>query len=479
MTEPTSPGAAASATPATTEPGTAAPASAGAATTAATGAPSPRTFSIGLRDRGLWLLIGLMVVIASIAQLIGPLEIPIGNASVMLLPMIWALLMGVLVSGQTFRPFPVDLQHTANAIMSVAVLVLCARLSLTLGQQIPALLAAGPALLLQEFGNVFGALLLALPLAVLLRMGPATVGATFSIDREPSFAMVTSRFGSDSPQYRGVLSMYVFGSILGAIIVSLVASLLSAAGIFRWEALAMGAGVGSGSMMAAGIASLAAAHPEQAEAIAAMATTANLIAALVGVYLAMYISLPLADRFYRFLTRRESQRGPSKATEMTKQAASAMAAKVLDVPKVNISTLTCLLILGGAGLVTATIAAGRFSFDMVLTYLLMSAMVALGVWAAKASNGKVPALIVVITVGTYITSPWCPFAPWVLETAASVDFLSVITLMLAIAGLSIGKDLPMLRQIGWKIIPVGFVVIGATFLASTLIAEGVLAILHR
>ena len=46
--------------------------------------------------------------------------------------------------------------------------------------------------------GVFGSLLLALPLAVLLRMGPATVGATFSIDREPSFAMVTSRFGADS-----------------------------------------------------------------------------------------------------------------------------------------------------------------------------------------------------------------------------------------------------------------------------------------
>lgn len=104
-------------------------------------------------------------------------------------------------------------------------------------------------------------ILLALPLAVLLRMGPATVGATFSIDREPSFAMVTSRFGADSPQYRGVLSMYVFGSIFGAIIVSLVASVISATGIFDWRALAMGAGVGSGSMMAAGIASVTAAHP--------------------------------------------------------------------------------------------------------------------------------------------------------------------------------------------------------------------------
>ena len=77
-------------------------------------------------------------------------------------------------------------------------------------------------------------------------------------------------------------------------------------------------------------------------------------------------------------------------------------------------------------------------------------------------------------LGLVATIPGVPTAPWLLATAASVDFLSVITLMLAIAGLSIGKDLPMLKEIGWKILPVGFVVIAATFLASTVIAQFVL-----
>lgn len=287
--------------------------------------------------------------------------------------------------------------------------------------------------------------------------------------------MVTSRFGSDSPQYRGVLSMYVFGSIFGAIIVSLVASVLSSLDIFRWEALAMGAGVGSGSMMAAGIASVTAAHPENADTIAALATTANLIASLAGVYLALWISLPLADRFYRFLTRRQKSKTASGVTAQIGQ----VAAQVLDVPKVNLHPGASLLILGGAGLVTATIASVTFSFDMVITYLIMAALVALGLWVTASTRGKVPALIIVITLGTIITSPWVPVSGWVVETSASVDFLSVITLMLAIAGLSIGKDLPMLKQIGWKILPVGFVVIGATFLASTVIAEFVLRIFGR
>ncbi len=441
----------------------------------ATDVPAPpRIFNISFKDKGLWLLFALIVLLSAIAQFIGPLTVPLGSVSIMLLPMIWALTMGVLISGQTWRPLPIDLQHTANAIMSVAVLVLCARLGLTLGQQLPALFAAGPALLLQELGNVFGSLLLALPLAVLLRMGPATVGATFSIDREPSFAMVTSRFGADSPQYRGVLSMYVFGSIFGAIVVSLVASIISALGIFRWEALAMGSGVGSGSMMAAGIASVSAAHPEFADTIAALATTANLIAAVVGVPLTLWISLPVADRFYKFLTRNQKEVAKKESTGKLSALAS-----VLDVPKVNLNPGTSLLILTVAGLVTASIVKKGFSFDMVITYALIAAMVGLAIWLSKLTKGKIPGLITVILIGTYITSSWFPYASWVLHTAESVDYLSVITLMLAVAGLSIGKDLPMLRQIGWKILPVGFVVIAATFLASTVIAQVVLGILHR
>ena len=43
--------------------------------------------------------------------------------------------------------------------------------------------------------------------------------------------------------------------------------------------------------------------------------------------------------------------------------------------------------------------------------------------------------------------------------------------MLGFAGLAVGKNLPALRMIGWKIVPVGFAAIFASFLLSTLIAE--------
>ncbi|MEJ6550541.1 DUF3100 domain-containing protein [Corynebacterium sp. USCH3] len=443
----------------------------------------PRVIRPTVRDHGVWLLGGLIIVIAAIAQIIGPREISLGFASLQLLPMIWALAMGVAVSTQRIRPLPVNLQHVANAIMGVAVLVLVARLSFTLGPNIPFLLDAGPALLLQEVGNIIGPICLALPLAVMLRMGTATVGATFSIDREGAFAMVTERFGTNSQQYRGVLSMYIFGSVFGAVIISLIASLASSLGIFDWRALAMGAGVGSGSMMAAGSASVTAAHPEFADQILALSTTANLIASIAGVYLGIWVALPLADRFYRFLTRRQARKadgqggGQDGTAGKVLASSGALAAAVTDVPVVKMPLWLSLTIISAAGVVVSTVLSGTFSWNMILTFLAISVLTAVGIGVAKLTRGKIPAIIVVITVGTLLTVPASPVASWLLEISASVDFLAVITMMLSVAGLSIGKDIPLLRQIGWKIIPVGIVVIVSTYLASTVIAEGVLQII--
>ncbi|WP_129656387.1 DUF3100 domain-containing protein [Rothia halotolerans] len=448
-------------------------------------APAPgRATSAGeaflytFRTPQLWLLVALIVVIAGLAQAIGPAEISLGPASITMLPMIWGLILAAVLSAQKLKPMPAGLQHAAGLIMGVAVLLLCARLSLTMGPNIPLILEAGPALLLQEFGNVFGTILLALPLAVLLRMGPATVGATFSVDREAAFAMVTNRFGSDSPQYRGVLSMYVFGSVFGAVIATLIASLATSLGIFDPLALAMGSGIGSGSMMAAGASAVAAAHPEMQDQILALATTANLIASLAGIYLGVWVSLPVADRFYRLLTRNRDAEATGRKSigTMATEQLHAVKDAMTQGPEVRVPLWNILAILCGAGLVVAVIAERSFTWDMVWTYLLLAALVAVSMGVTRISRGKVPALIVLVTLGMLVSSPISPVAGWVAEASESVDFLSVITMMLTVAGLSLGKDMPMLRSIGWKIVPVGVVGIAATFVCSTIIAEFVLGL---
>ena len=118
----------------------------------------------------------LAFVIALAVQLIGQAKIDLGIGSIVIFPMVWGLILGLLVSVQKFKPLGLDLQRVAAALVGVAVLLLVARLAFNIGPSLPSLIKAGPALLLQEVGHLLGTIVLALPLAVLLRMGKATVG---------------------------------------------------------------------------------------------------------------------------------------------------------------------------------------------------------------------------------------------------------------------------------------------------------------
>jgi hypothetical protein len=434
----------------------------------------------------------LAFVIAVAVQLIGQAKIDLGIGAIVIFPMVWGLILGLLVSIQKFKPLGLDLQRIAAALVGVAVLLLVARLAFNIGPSLPSLIKAGPALLLQELGHLLGTIALALPLAVLLRMGKATVGATFSLDREPSFAMVSEKYGPDSDQYRGVLAMYVFGTLFGAVFITLLTSLVANWKIFDPLALAMGAGVGSGSMMAASSASIIAAYPGDQEAILGMAAVSNLITTILGVYVGIYIALPLADRFYKVLTRKQTreaavvaagapaergradiEREEARAEEnrrFREQVAESSAAIKLPL-WLSLSVLTVL------GIGTASVAAKGFSLTIVGGYGIMLALVLVSIALAKVTR-KISAIVYITTIGAYISSPWFFGAEALTTVIKSVDFLSIATVMLTLAGLSLGKDIPLLKTIGWKIIPVGLVAITASFLLSTVIAEFALGLWH-
>lgn len=443
----------------------------------------------------------LAFVIALAVQFIGQAKIDIGIGAIVIFPMVWGLILGLLVSIQKFKPLGLDLQRIAAALVGVAVLLLVARLAFNIGPSLPSLLRAGPALLLQEVGHLLGTIALALPLAVLLRMGKATVGATFSLDREPSFAMVSEKYGPDSDQYRGVLAMYVFGTLFGAVFITLLTSLVANWKIFDPLALAMGAGVGSGSMMAASSASIIAAYPADQEAILGMAAVSNLITTILGVYVGIYIALPLADRFYKLLTRNQTREAAAVAAggpaapgapgapaerglaDIEREEAQAEenrrfrervaeSSAVIKLPLwLSLSVLTVL------GMGTASVAAKGFSLSIVAGYGIMLALVLVSIGLAKVTR-KISAIVYITTIGAYISSPWFFGAEALTTVIKTVDFLSIATVMLTLAGLSLGKDIPLLKNIGWKIIPVGLVAVTASFLLSTVIAEFALGLWH-
>ena len=180
---------------------------------------------------------------------------------VVLLPMIWALLIG-LVLGLCAKRMPAPLklslhsQHLAAAVLSFALFLFIAKLGLLVGGSLPQLAEVGGGLALQELGNLVGCVALGMPVALLLGIKREAIGATFSIGREPGLAIIGERFGMDSPEGRGVLAEYITGTLVGAIFISLLAGFVSSLNIFHPLALGLGAGVGSGSMTAAAVARL-------------------------------------------------------------------------------------------------------------------------------------------------------------------------------------------------------------------------------
>ena len=101
----------------------------------------------------------MAIVIVLVAEALGPLSIPLGIGKVVLLPMIWALLMG-LALGIWHSRLPglarVDLpmQFQASAILQPALLIFIAKLGLLVGGALPKLAEAGWGLLLQELSLI-------------------------------------------------------------------------------------------------------------------------------------------------------------------------------------------------------------------------------------------------------------------------------------------------------------------------------------
>ncbi|MCZ0964080.1 DUF3100 domain-containing protein [Paracoccus benzoatiresistens] len=246
---------------------------------------------------------GIVLAIVVIAEAIGVLRIPIGIAAVVLLPMLYAFAMGIAINPNitraTARVLTPNVQKFAGAMITIAITPFVAKFGTTVGPQIEAIIEAGPALILQEIGNL-GTIVVAFPVAVyLLGMGRETVGAVYSIDREPNLALIAEKYGLDSPEGAGVMGVYATGTLIGTFIFAIMPTLIHGMGVFDIRALAMSCGVGSGSMLAACTGALTTAVPDQTDLILGLAGASNVLTYATGLYVGLFIALPLTQWLYR------------------------------------------------------------------------------------------------------------------------------------------------------------------------------------
>lgn len=112
--------------------------------------------------------------------------------------------------------------------------------------------------------------------------------------------------------------------------------------------------------------------------------------------------------------------------------------------------------------------------DTAIGYAIMLVITLLGIFITRIMPIKFPMVFWISLLAIFVASPLSPIATLVTTYTDKVDFLAICTLVLAYAGLSIGKDLEIFKKMSWRIIVVALVVYTATFVFATIIAQSML-----
>ena len=245
---------------------------------------------------------GTVLLLVIIAELIGPIKIPLASGvEVSIMPLLYAMVLGlVFYLARPIKWIKRKQARVAEGAMMLFIGVLIAKLAVSSGQSIHLIFEMGPALLLQELGHL-ATLLIALPVALLLGFKREAIGMTNSIGREPEVAVVVDRYGFNSPESRGIFALFIIGTIIGTVFISFLASLSTSLLPLHPYAFAMASGVGSASMNAAALGPTLAAFPALETNIEAFAGFSNLLSFSVGIYIVIFVALPLAEKLYYVL----------------------------------------------------------------------------------------------------------------------------------------------------------------------------------
>ncbi|WP_455542698.1 DUF3100 domain-containing protein [Intestinibacter sp.] len=254
------------------------------------------------RILGCWKMILVIFLVTMLSEKIGIIKIPVGAGSIMFLPLLYSMvicLILALIKPLKFIGSKVDCD-VADNIVVIGIAVFCAKIGVNSGAAIESVISAGPALILQELGNL-GTILLALPVALLLGFKREAVGMTHSIGREPNIAFIADKCGMNSPEGRGIMITYIVGTLFGSIFLGALASILATSTPLHPLSLAMACGVGSGSMMAASVAPLMETFPKLATEISAYAGMSNTLSTADGIFVTIFIAYPVCNFLYRKL----------------------------------------------------------------------------------------------------------------------------------------------------------------------------------
>ncbi|EBF1559228.1 DUF3100 domain-containing protein [Salmonella enterica] len=255
-------------------------------------------------------IVTLVIFISQVA--IGKKEINIGFAVIPVLPMLFAVMIGMFVSSPFLikkikfwgKCFSKEEESFCSKMVGYCLLILGTQYAGMIVPNLEMIVKIGIPLLLQEIGNLLP-VLVAVPLAIKFGLSRRAIGACSSISREPSIAVIQSKFGTGSQEYIGVLAIYLCGSVIGTLWFSVLGSLAPLTGLHPL-ALAAGSGVGSGSMLSAASGALInGLDTDMAQKVLSVAAASNLLSSVLGALSLTWLGLPLAERIFRMMNRKE------------------------------------------------------------------------------------------------------------------------------------------------------------------------------
>ena len=405
---------------------------------------------------------------------IGVIEIKITDTiSVLLLPLIYALVMGLaLYLAKPIKFVGSNQSKVAEGAMVLFIGVLIAKLAISSGQSIDIIFDVGPALVLQLLGDL--GTLLALPVALLLGFRREVIGMASSICREPNLGVIIDKYGFKSPETRGVLAIFVIGSIIGTPFISFLASISVSLIPFHPYAFAMASGIGSASMNAAALVPLMHMYPSMATQLEAFAGCSNILSFCFGIYMCIFISLPIAEKLYKWLSpivgRDDGHTiDDDYAIEGVKDDKYA-ASEGLSLGKLK-RWATFLIIFSFIVAVGNFIGFNTSIMDVFIGMIIISLITILGMSLERVIPWNIQSIIYISLIGIIVAVPGVPTADFIVSYVSQIELTTICTAFLAYVGIAIGNDWDEFRKIGWKGIIVALIVISGTYLGSATIAH--------
>jgi len=450
-----------------------------------------------MKQRGFFSDIKVHIIclaLVLVAEFIGIKPVVLGPIKFSLLPMLYALILGIMLSQVKLLDYH-DMTTTSPYI-GIAVMYLTAFMGTTIGPNLSTVLTAGPALILQEFGNL-GTIFFSLPIAIILfKMDRTAVGSTFSISREGSLAIVGDLYGLDSPEGRGVMGSYITGTLLGTIFNGILVSLLLNVDWFMPEALAMAAGTGSASMMSAAIAPIVEAYPQNADVLTSLAASSQVLTSMDGMYMSIFLGIPLTNWLYKKLKGKKSIEEEKTLAEAAIMASAegkvaSETIEEIDEQKSNLSKelwitrIKVLIYSAVFALIANWISSAKKGtpvtpLEALPGMLILFSIIILGNIIKDfldKTRIRLPSIIYISLIAVILSIPnlW-PGSSILVEYTKKLSLLPLCTPILAYAGIATGKDMAEFKKQGIKIVIVTLFALAGTYIGSAVIANVVLKV---